>query len=88
MKKKLKIPQFKNEDQERNFWARVAIADYADARDMAPVSFPHLKPTSRAISLRIPEYLFIRLKERSNELNVPYQSLMKQFIAKGVAQRR
>jgi len=84
MKKKLSIPQFKNEDEERQFWARVDISRYFSAEDFIPASFPDLKPTSRSISVRIPEYILVRLKEQANELDIPYQTLMKQYIAKGV----
>jgi len=84
MKKELKLPKFKNEDQERDFWSKVDLSDYFEAADFESVSFPNLKPTSRPVSIRMPEYLLVRLKEQANELNVPYQSLMKQYIAKGV----
>lgn len=84
MKKALKIPKFRNEEQERNFWAKVNLADYLKANDFMPASFPNLKPTSRSISIRLPEYLIIRIKEQANELNVPYQSLMKKYIAEGM----
>lgn len=86
-KKQLKVPKFKNEDHERRFWSKVNLADFFDARDFVRASFPNLKPSSRSISLRIPEYILIRLKEQANELNIPYQSLMKQYIAKGVLQK-
>lgn len=88
MNRKLKIPKFKNEDQERNFWAKVNLTDYLKANDFAPVSFPNLKPSSRSISIRLPEYLLIRIKEQANELNVPYQSLMKKYLAEGVLDDR
>lgn len=84
MKKQLKVPKLKNEDQEREFWSKIDLSDYLEPQDFKPVSFPNLKPTSRAISLRIPQYLFIRIKEQANELNVPYQSLMKKYIAEGI----
>lgn len=82
--KELKIPKFKNENQERNFWAKVNLADYLKAGDFVPASFPNLKPSSRSISIRLPEYLLVRIKEQANELNVPYQSLMKKYIAEGM----
>lgn len=82
MKKQLDIPQFKNENKEREFWAHADLARYFDSDDFQNVSFPNLKPTSRAISIRLPEYLIVRLKERANELRVPYQSLIKQYVAK------
>ncbi len=84
MKKKLKIPKFKNEDQERDFWAKVDLSEYFEASDFERVSFPNLKPTSHPISIRIPEYLLNRVKEKANEINVPYQSLIKEYIRKGV----
>jgi predicted DNA binding CopG/RHH family protein len=84
MKKNLKIPKFKSENEERKFWAKVNLAEYLDPSDFEKVSFPNLKPTSHAISIRIPDYLIIRLKERANEINVPYQSLIKEYIAEGM----
>jgi len=84
MKKKLKLPKFKNEDEERDFWANLDLSEYYEASDMEPVSFPNLKPTTRSISIRIPEYLLNRVKEEANELNIPYQSLIKQYIKKGI----
>lgn len=88
MKKKLKISKFKNEDEERKFWRRVNLADYFNSADFETISFPNLKPSSRSIALRIPEYLLVRLKERANELNIPYQSLIKEYIAREVLQKR
>ena len=84
MKKKLKIPKFKNEDEEREFWCNLDLSEYFDPDDFVPVSFPNLKPTTRPISIRIPEYLLIRVKEEANELNIPYQTLIKQYIQKGI----
>ena len=87
MRKKLNIPKFKNEDEERKFWSKVDFADYASAKDLVSASFPNLKPSSRSISIRLPEYLLMRLKERANKLDVPYQTLMKQYIAKEVLRK-
>lgn len=84
MKKILKLPKFKNEDEERDFWAKINLADYYEPSDFEPVSFPNLKPTSRSISIRLPEYLLNRLKEQANEINVPYQSLIKSCLKKAV----
>ena len=84
MKKPLKLPKFKNEDEEKKFWARINLADYYEPSDAEKVSFPNLKPTTRSISIRIPEYLLNRVKEKANEINIPYQSLIKQYIKKGV----
>ena len=84
MNKEFKVPPFKNEDQEREFWAKVDLSEYFNPEDFTGTSFPNLKPSSCAISIRIPEYLLVRLKEKAHELNVPYQTLMKQYIAQGV----
>jgi len=80
----IKLPKFKNEDDERQFWAKINLADYFEPSDFKKVSFPNLKPTSRAVSIRIPEYLLNRLKEKANEIDVPYQSLIKGYIKKGL----
>lgn len=87
MKKQLKIPKFKSENQERDFWAKVNLADYFETADFESASFPNLKPTSRPISLRIPTYLLMRVKEQANELNIPYQSLLKRYIAEGLLRK-
>jgi len=85
MKKKLKIPHFKNEGQEREFWSTIDLTDYFEMKDFAPVSFPNLKPSSRAISIRLSEAMLMRLKEQANELRVPYQALIKQYISQGLS---
>ena len=84
MKKPLKIPKFKNEDEEREFWWNLDLSEYFEPSDFERVSFPNLKPTTRPISIRIPEYLLNRIKEKANETNIPYQSLIKEYIKKGV----
>lgn len=87
MKKKIKPPKFNNEDRERSYWSRLNLSSYADPEDFEFVSFPNLKPTSRPISIRIPDFLLMRIKEQSNELNIPYQSLIKQYIAQGISEK-
>lgn len=87
MKKPLKLPKFKNEDEERDFWANINLADYYDPSDAKKVSFPNLKPTTKPISIRLPEYLIDRIKEEANRIDVPYQALIKdalgeRFLAK------
>ena len=86
MKKKLKkIPQFKNEDEERDFWAKAETTEYFDV-DKAIVNpvFPNLKPSTRTITVRIPDSLFYDLKMLANKKDVPYQSLLKVFLAEKV----
>lgn len=87
MKKSIKIPKFKNEEQERTFWAKIHLHEHLDANDFESVSFPNLKPSSRPVSLRIPAHLLVRIKEQANEINVPYQSLMKRYLAQGVLRK-
>ncbi len=88
MKKHIKkLPKFKNEDQERTFWDSHDSTDYFDWSKAQNVIFPNLKPTSRSISIRIPEYLISQVKVEANKLDIPYQALMKQYIAKGVMKR-
>ena len=84
MKKPLKLLKFTSEDEERKFWAKIDLADYFESKDFQAVPFPNLKPSSRPISIRLPEPMILRLKERANERHVPYQSLIKQYIADGL----
>jgi len=84
MKKKLKIPKFKNEDQERDFWAKVDLSDYFEPADFERAIFPNLSPSTRSISLRLPEYLLAQVKSLANKIDVPYQSLIKVFLAERV----
>ena len=78
---KKKIPHFKNEDQEREFWAKHSTSDYIDWSKAKRVFFPNLKPSVRSISLRLPESMLEGLKVLANKRDVPYQSLMKIFLS-------
>lgn len=82
MKKQLNVPHFKNEQQEHDFWANINLADYYEANDAQEVSLPNLKPTLKSISIRLPESLLNRIKEQANEMDVPYQSLIKSSLNK------
>lgn len=84
MKRKLKIPKFKNEDEEREFWSKLDLSEYFEPGDFERATFPNLKPTSRPISIRVPIYLMDRVKEKANELNIPYSALIKTYIKKGL----
>ena len=82
MKKRLKtIPSFKNEDEERDFWAVADSSEYFDWDNAEPVVFPNLKPSSKTISLRIPQGLLDEIKVLSNKIDVPYQSMIKIWLA-------
>lgn len=85
MKKPLKLPKFRNEDAERNFWSKIDLSEYYEPSDMVPVSFPNLKPTTTPISIRLPNYTIVSVKEKANAMDVPYQALIKQYIARGLA---
>lgn len=87
MKKRLTLPHFKNTVDEKKFWSKIDLVDYFNSDDFQTVSFPNLKPTSRAISIRLPEPLILRLKETANELHIPYQALIKQYIADGIKRK-
>lgn len=79
-----KIPQFKNEDDERKFWATHDSTPYLDWSNAQRALFPNLKPTKSTISLRLPEWLLARLKNIANQKDLPYQSLMKLYLAERV----
>jgi len=85
-KKKIinKIPRFKNEDEERQFWATHDLTDYFDHFKEVKLDLSQLKPTTESISLRLPGFLLMRIKELANARDVPYQSLMKIFLAERV----
>ena len=84
MKNLKKIPRFKNEDAERKFWAKADTSKYFDWNSGQRVLFPNLKPTTELISLRVPKYLLARIRELANSRDVPYQSLIKVFLAERV----
>lgn len=82
MKKKLKkIPRFRSEEEERNFWADRDSTDYVDWARGKRASFPSLKPSLKSISIRLPESMVEELKVLANKKDVPYQSLMKLYLA-------
>ncbi len=84
MSKLKKIPKFKTEDEEREFWSKHDSAEYVDYSNAKRTLFPDLKPSTKSISIRLPESLIERLKVLANERDVPYQSLLKIFLAERV----
>lgn len=82
-----KIPRFKNENQERVFWQKNDSIDFLDWEKAKPVVFSNLKPTTKPISIRLPEYLIIQLKVKANKIDIPYQSLMKKYLAQGLREK-
>jgi predicted DNA binding CopG/RHH family protein len=82
MSKKPKVlPRFANETEERKFWETHDSDDYVDWSKAAPARFPNLKPTTTSISLRMPVSLLERIKVAANKRDVPYQSLIKAWLA-------
>ena len=81
-KQKLKsVPKFRNEAEERRFWETHDFTDYVDWRKVERVRLPNLKPSTTAISLRLPVTLLERIKVAANKRDVPYQSLIKTWLA-------
>ena len=75
MKKLKEIHDFKSEDEEREFWSTHSTIDYIDWSKGQLARFPNLKPTTKAISKRLPESAISKLKTKANKIDVPYQSL-------------
>ena|SRR5690348_4103089 len=88
MNKKLKaIPKFRSEAEERRFWQTHDSSDYIDWTKAARARFPNLKPSTTAISLRLPVTLLERIKVAANKRDVPYQSLIKAWLAEKTGTR-
>jgi predicted DNA binding CopG/RHH family protein len=81
---KKKIPKYKNEAEERLFWQQHDSSDYLDWSDAEEVVFSRLKPTTRTISIRLPETMIEELKLLANKRDVPYQSLLKIFLSERI----
>lgn len=82
MKKLKPIPHFKNETETANFWSSHDSTDYADWSKSKSALFPNLKPTSKLISIRFPVSVLDRLQTLAHRRDIPYQSLIKQFVNK------
>ena len=81
MKKQLKaVPEFTNEEEERLFWETHDSSDYLDWNQAHKVVMPNLKPTTKTISLRLPQHLLDSIKAAANARDVPYQSLIKVWL--------
>jgi predicted DNA binding CopG/RHH family protein len=80
------IPKFKNEDEEQDFWSENDSSEYLNWKSAERVLFPNLKPSTRSISLRLPESLLDTLRQMANERDVPYQSLIKIFLQERIEQ--
>ena len=81
MKKKLKtVPEFASEEEERAFWQQHDSSDYLDWTQAQQVVMPNLKPTTKTISLRLPQHLLDSIKSAAHARDVPYQSLIKVWL--------
>ena len=84
MSPKKKVPISKSEDKEREFWAKADSTEYVDWSRARRVILPNLKPSLKTISLRLPELMLAELKLLANKRDVPYQSLIKIFLAERI----
>ena len=80
MPKRNPVPKFKNEAEERQFWETHDSSEYVDWSRASTVTFPDLKPSTTAISLRLPVSLLERIKVAANRRDMPYQSLIKAWL--------
>ena len=79
-----RIPKFKNEDEEREFWAIHSPLDFFDTKSPKKLTLSNLKPSVKTISIRLPEMMLEQLKLLANKRDVPYQSLLKMFLAERI----
>ena len=84
-RKKKRVPKHRSEARERDFWASADSAEYLDWSRAHRVAFPNLKPSLKTISLRLPAMMLAELKALANRRDVPYQSLLKMFLAERIA---
>jgi predicted DNA binding CopG/RHH family protein len=82
------LPKFRDEDEERAFWADQDSTAYLDWSKGKRIALPNLRPSLKTISLRLPEATIAELKTLANRRDVPYQSLLKVFLAERIAQER
>ena len=80
MKKYKKIPKFKSDNEEIEFWSKQDSSEYIDWDKGERVLLTNLKPTLRSISIRLPEIMLSKLKILANKSDIPYQSLIKIFL--------
>lgn len=84
MKNLKKIPKFKSEKEESLFWQNADSTEYVDWSKAERWVFPNLKLTSSPITIRIPDSLLGRVKMKAHQKDIPYQTLIKQYIYKGL----
>ena len=77
-----RIPDFQSEEEEKVFWEENDSSTYMDWKKAQAVRLPNLKKSTKAISLRLPEDMLERLKNRANAMDIPYQSYIKILLQK------
>jgi predicted DNA binding CopG/RHH family protein len=80
------VPSFKSQDEERDYWASHDSTEHVDWSAARRVLLPNLKPSLKTISVRLPQSMINELKVLANRRDVPYQSLMKVFLAERIEQ--
>jgi len=85
-KRKRQVPGHRSEEKEREFWATADSTEYVDWSHAKRVALPHLRPSTKTISLRLPEGLLADLKVLANKQDIPYQSLLKIYLAERIQQ--
>jgi predicted DNA binding CopG/RHH family protein len=80
------IPEFQSEDEEREFWLSHDSTDYVNWGEAERVILPNLKPSTKTISLRLPQSMLDELRQMANKRDVPYQSLIKIFLRERIDQ--
>jgi len=88
MNKLKQIPEFSSETEERAFWETKDSTEYLDWSKAKTAKFPNLKPSTKTISLRLPESLLDRIKIEANKRDMPYQSLIKAWLVEDVEEQR
>ncbi len=83
---KKKIPQFKSEKEERDFWQKHDSTEYVDWKKAERRTMANLKPSVKTISLRLSASMLEELKLLANKRDVPYQSLVKVFLSDRIEQ--
>lgn len=78
---KANTPKFKSENKERAFWVKHDSTDFIDWKKAKRTVLPNLKPSVKTISIRLPEMMLGELKLLANKRDIPYQSLLKMFLA-------
>jgi len=86
-KREMSIPKFASEAAERKFWERTDSTEYLEWEKARSAAFPNLKPSTKTISLRLPQHLLDAIKVAANARDVPYQSLIKVWLQEKVQSR-